>query len=424
MSGQIFISYRREESRWSAGRLYDRLGARFDRKQIFIDIDGIRPGADFVKTIEKKVGECDVLVGVIGERWSIPRSPDLPDDLKPLVRRNALRVSDTGFDDDCRRLVTAIEEVLEQNAAELRERLRLETERIEKERLDAEQREKDRVEAEQREKQRLDAEAREKRLDAEQSEKQRLAAQKREKEQVEAEQRQRERLDTERREKERLAAESRQREEEERRKAEQHLHKRLEQEPKAQALNSVASSTSRAKPIEDEPSAETPEAVYPLPPKSSEPEREKPPESLQPIFIPNASQEPGAAAGPRVSPNWNQVKTKWFLPIALAVALTIGLGVVFLAMPKKPTAAILMPMPTPTPTPTPTTITSDDQIRAENDKVFKRLGVSLTPIIRDDQVRVGASPTPITPDDQIRAENEKVFKRLGVSPTPTSSDAP
>jgi hypothetical protein len=69
MSGQIFISYRREESRWSARSLYDRLCARFDRKQIFIDIDAIAPGEDFVKAIEKTVGECDVLVSVIGMHW-------------------------------------------------------------------------------------------------------------------------------------------------------------------------------------------------------------------------------------------------------------------------------------------------------------------------------------------------------------------
>jgi hypothetical protein len=148
MSGPIFISYRREESRWSAGRLYDRLTKHFDRKQVFMDIDGIPPSADFVKAIKKKVDECDVLIAVIGERWLtsedgrggrrldnpadfvrmeiatalnrdirvipvlvdgavMPPSTDLPDDLKPLVSRNALLIKDTGFDDDCRRLVAA-----------------------------------------------------------------------------------------------------------------------------------------------------------------------------------------------------------------------------------------------------------------------------------------------------------------------------
>jgi hypothetical protein len=39
MSGQIFISYRREESRWSARSLFDRLTQRFDWSRIFMDVD-------------------------------------------------------------------------------------------------------------------------------------------------------------------------------------------------------------------------------------------------------------------------------------------------------------------------------------------------------------------------------------------------
>ena len=95
-----------------------------------MDIDAIALGDDFVKAIEKTVGECDVLIAVIGAHWltctdeqngrridnpedfvrreiatalkreirvipvlmdgaSMPRSTELPDDLKPLVRRNA-----------------------------------------------------------------------------------------------------------------------------------------------------------------------------------------------------------------------------------------------------------------------------------------------------------------------------------------------
>jgi hypothetical protein len=163
MSGQIFISYRREESRWSARSLHDRLTQRFDRNQIFMDVDSLRLGEDFVKKIEESVGSCDVLIAVIGAHWlistdeqggrrldnpedfvrmeiatalrrhirvipvltdgaSMPRSTDLPDDLKQLARRQALQVGDTHFDDDCRRLVAAIELVLEKAAAEHSER--------------------------------------------------------------------------------------------------------------------------------------------------------------------------------------------------------------------------------------------------------------------------------------------------------------
>jgi hypothetical protein len=122
----------------------------------------------------------------------MPRSTDLPDDLKALVRRNTLRVSDTGFEDDCRRLVLAIEQILEKNAAE-------QLEREQKVRLEAEKLQ----EAEQWEKQRLEAEARrckeEERLNAEQRHRdsaaaelqQRLAARRQvreERERLEAEQ--------------------------------------------------------------------------------------------------------------------------------------------------------------------------------------------------------------------------------------------
>ena len=41
MNGQIFISYRREESRWSARSLHDRLRRDFDPRQIFLNIDAI-----------------------------------------------------------------------------------------------------------------------------------------------------------------------------------------------------------------------------------------------------------------------------------------------------------------------------------------------------------------------------------------------
>jgi ElaB/YqjD/DUF883 family membrane-anchored ribosome-binding protein len=39
-----------------------------------------------------------------------------------LVRRNALPVSDTGFDDDCKRLVATIEQVFKEVEAERRDR--------------------------------------------------------------------------------------------------------------------------------------------------------------------------------------------------------------------------------------------------------------------------------------------------------------
>jgi hypothetical protein len=39
MSGQIFISYRRNESSGSAGRIYDRFIARSGKENVFFDVD-------------------------------------------------------------------------------------------------------------------------------------------------------------------------------------------------------------------------------------------------------------------------------------------------------------------------------------------------------------------------------------------------
>src|SRR6516165_10153847 len=62
MSGQIFISYRREESRWLSRSIYDRLVQRFGRNRVFMDVDTINPGVDFVDAIEKQVASCEVLI--------------------------------------------------------------------------------------------------------------------------------------------------------------------------------------------------------------------------------------------------------------------------------------------------------------------------------------------------------------------------
>ena len=51
----IFISYRREDTAGYAGRVSDRLSQRFGSEKIFIDVDTIEPGEDFVEAIESKV---------------------------------------------------------------------------------------------------------------------------------------------------------------------------------------------------------------------------------------------------------------------------------------------------------------------------------------------------------------------------------
>ena len=66
---KLFINYRREDTAPYAGRLYDRLTAHFGAGQVFIDIDQIEPGEDFVEAINAKVGACEVAIVSIGPDW-------------------------------------------------------------------------------------------------------------------------------------------------------------------------------------------------------------------------------------------------------------------------------------------------------------------------------------------------------------------
>jgi hypothetical protein len=150
----IFISYRRSDTAGHTGRLYDRLNNHFGGQvKIFMDLDSIAPGADFIATIEKAVGSCEALIAMIGDQWAtlkdaegkprlqhpedfvraevatalkrgilvipvvvegapMPREKDLPPDLAKIVRLNALEISDSRWEHDTRRLIERLEQEL------------------------------------------------------------------------------------------------------------------------------------------------------------------------------------------------------------------------------------------------------------------------------------------------------------------------
>jgi hypothetical protein len=66
---KVFISYRRDDADGHAGRLRDWLARRLGDDHVFLDVAGIDPGEDFVDKLNRKVGECDVLLAVIGKHW-------------------------------------------------------------------------------------------------------------------------------------------------------------------------------------------------------------------------------------------------------------------------------------------------------------------------------------------------------------------
>ena len=151
MSG-IFISYRREDSAPYARLLSESLGSHFGADEIFRDIDTIGPGVDFPEAIAKAVGGCQVLLAVIGGKWldaeqggqrrldnegdyvrleiaaalqrnilvvpvlleqtRMPSKAELPADLAELADRNAVRLTDDGWNDAVRRLATRLERTL------------------------------------------------------------------------------------------------------------------------------------------------------------------------------------------------------------------------------------------------------------------------------------------------------------------------
>jgi hypothetical protein len=155
--GRIYISYRRQDTAYTAGWLYDRLADRYGDGQVFKYVDSIELSDDFVEVITRAVGSCDVLLAVVGDQWltitdadgrrrlddpddfvrveieaaltrnvrvipilvdeaRMPRSEELPPSLAGLVRRQALELSRARFEYDTSRLLM----VLDKTIAEVR----------------------------------------------------------------------------------------------------------------------------------------------------------------------------------------------------------------------------------------------------------------------------------------------------------------
>jgi TIR domain-containing protein len=153
MAGGIFINYRRGDSSGTAGRLSDRLVREFGRKSLFMDVDNMPAGVDFVTHVNARVAACDVFLAVIGPNWLdaknargqrrlddpgdhvsieiaaalerdirvipvlidgafLPKSDELPQALKPLRRRHAVEVRNAYFGRDAEALAEQVREAL------------------------------------------------------------------------------------------------------------------------------------------------------------------------------------------------------------------------------------------------------------------------------------------------------------------------
>jgi formylglycine-generating enzyme required for sulfatase activity len=163
MRGKIFINYRRDDAIATAGRLHDRLSRAFGRRNLFMDVDHIPPGVDFVGFLNRQIANSDLVLVVIGPGWlharnekgerrlnnpadfvsveiaaaltrntlvipvlvdgaKMPDADELPEPLKPLVRRNAIEIRNSQFGGDSERLVQKVREALRTGRRATRQR--------------------------------------------------------------------------------------------------------------------------------------------------------------------------------------------------------------------------------------------------------------------------------------------------------------
>lgn len=145
MPSRIFISYRREDAAADAGRLADHLSQRFGKDRVFLDVDAIAPGSDFVQVLHASLEQTAAVLIVIGPRWTsvsgqdgsrrldspsdfvrieveaalgrtipvvpvlvqgakMPQAADLPAPLTGLATRQAVTLDNDEFHDDANRL--------------------------------------------------------------------------------------------------------------------------------------------------------------------------------------------------------------------------------------------------------------------------------------------------------------------------------
>jgi sugar lactone lactonase YvrE len=149
----IFISYRRVGALVHARALFERLRHEFGPNEVFIDLEGVDYGLDFVVILNEQLNGCQVMLALIDPQWAtatdrqgrrridrendyvrteietalsrgirtvpvlidgaeMPDASDLPESLRPLTRRNALILDFNRFDAEISRLIGVIRKLL------------------------------------------------------------------------------------------------------------------------------------------------------------------------------------------------------------------------------------------------------------------------------------------------------------------------
>lgn len=153
-NNKIFVSYRRQDASGEAGRLVDNLEEVFGSEAVFLDVETLEAGLDFVQAIDQALNNCKVLIAIIGPHWAnirdtdgnlrlfnegdfirieisaalerdirvipvlvngarMPSDSELPEELKALNRRHAHELSSSRWKYDTDQLVTVLSKIIE-----------------------------------------------------------------------------------------------------------------------------------------------------------------------------------------------------------------------------------------------------------------------------------------------------------------------
>ena len=146
---RLFISYRRSDSAGHVRELVRVLqdtSLRGEPCEVFVDVDDIAPGRNFVEAMTDAIKTCDVALAIIGRNWVVtdgqrrldndtdfvrlelrtaistrtpiigvlindgrlPDSSELPNDIRAVAGVTTCRIRDDFFDDDVARLISTI----------------------------------------------------------------------------------------------------------------------------------------------------------------------------------------------------------------------------------------------------------------------------------------------------------------------------
>ncbi len=155
--GQLLISYRRQDSQDYTDRIYDRFRGELGEDKVFRDLDSVGAGEDFMDVIDRTLSDTTCVLAVIGSTWldirdksgsrrldnpldvvrteisralsrrirvipvlvggtDLPELAELPEELRPLRRRNAVSLKDPTFTHDLEAMVAEVKAYLRMTA--------------------------------------------------------------------------------------------------------------------------------------------------------------------------------------------------------------------------------------------------------------------------------------------------------------------